>query len=520
MLSPIYSLHKVPTAQRADNALLYEYEVRYLPADAVRQDSHCLKLAQDIYEEHVRKPHENKKEAWEHRAHAQSALGTQPILVRPVHTIDHLRLDDLEIDEISPLNRTKQQRETLEDLYYQRTRLPSLSALGEFRRALAISQRHYPMEVDRKKEQLMVAGTRATSAQLRASRAAGSSRVTKTALNIERQTTGQRVGSSRQSTVRPKQTSRRSTLLTSAPPSTATGGTRSGLSTALTTSTLDLRLSGGEVTDTFLTEPPPRRAETATDRVSFSGAHTAPLLSTIRGVNHMDDKPEIPCIRSIFFTPTGVDGLRLSVYDPQCISSSYGVGVPSSSTLSQPKPGSGLASEATSMSTRAPTLGSDEMRQQLMDLFSSAREPHTESESRPHSRTLRDVDGVSRSVSLNDRATSRSTRPTKTAARNTVTLTKAIREARGRDVIRKTPIHVSGRSFRPGPSSMTSSKQSSEPEYLVEQNYTSLLDDMDPTSIELGVLHAIPCRSWKRGSERNLRTSLVATDSNTTPTGI
>lgn len=518
MLSPIYSLHKVPTAQKADNALLYEYEVRYLPADAVRQDSHCLKLAQDIYEEHVRKPHEVKKEAWEHRAQAQTALGAQPILIRPVHTAEHLQLDDLEVDEISPLNRTKQQRETLEDLYYQRTRLPSLSALGEFRRALAISQHRYPIDIDRKKEQLMVAGTRATSAQLRASRTATSSRVTDSKLTVKGQNNGQRVGSSKKPTTRPKQTNRRSTLLTSAPPSTATGTTRSGLSAALTTSTLDLRLSGCEVVDTFLTEPPPRRAETATDRVSSSGAHMAPLLSTMRADSRADDKLEIPCIRSTFFTSTGVDGLRLSVYDPQCISSSYGVGIPSSSTLSHAKSGMGLASEANS-STRAPTLGSDEMRQQLMDLFSSSREPCTESESRSQSRTLRGADGVSRSTSLQDRATSESTRLTRAAARNTVTLTKAIREARGREVVRKTPIHVSGRSFRPGPSS-NPSKQPSEPECFVEHNITSLLDDMDPTSVELGTLHAIPCRSWKRGSERNLRTSLVATDSNAAPTGI
>lgn len=191
-LSPVYSLHKVPTAKKTDNTLLYEYEVRYIPAEVVQAESHCLRLADDIYDDYFYKPAMAKKMAWRQKNRRleepiskneqqklslakniqpppealQRALehqmaneretrddtvfspGTITYALNPKEIQQRVAaklaagegcttMDELTFQYINPSNRTKHQQETLEEIYYQRARSSSLSTLGEVRRTIA-----------------------------------------------------------------------------------------------------------------------------------------------------------------------------------------------------------------------------------------------------------------------------------------------------------------------------------------------------------------------------------------------
>lgn len=198
-LSPVYSLHKVPTAKKTDNTLLYEYEVRYIPAEVVQAESHCLRLADDIYDDYFYKPAMAKKKAWQQKNRRSDevilkteqqrlslaknicpppeafqkalecqpsnekgtsdntvffpgtttyALGSKEIQQRVTAKLavneDRTSMDELTFQYINPSNRTKHQQETLEEIYYQRARSSSLSTLGEVRRVIAQAKRKRP----------------------------------------------------------------------------------------------------------------------------------------------------------------------------------------------------------------------------------------------------------------------------------------------------------------------------------------------------------------------------------------
>lgn len=198
-LSPVYSLHKVPTAKKTDNTLLYEYEVRYIPAEVVRAESHCLRLADDIYDDYFYKPAMAKKKAWQQKNRRSDevilkteqqrlslaknicpppeafhkALECQPlnekgtsdntvffpgtiayaldskeiqqqITTKLAASEDRTSMGELTFQYINPSNRTKHQQETLEEIYYQRARSSSLSTLGEVRRVIAHTKKKRP----------------------------------------------------------------------------------------------------------------------------------------------------------------------------------------------------------------------------------------------------------------------------------------------------------------------------------------------------------------------------------------
>lgn len=191
-LSPVYSLHKMPTAKKTDNTLLYEYEVRYIPAEVVKAESHCLRLADDIYDDYFYKPAVAKKMAWKQKNRRLDepilkagqerlslaknirppAEALQKVIEHQVinerETVDNMEFspktvthainpkeiqqrvtaklaagedravtNELTFQYINPSNRTKYQQETLDELYYQRARSSSLSTLGEARRTIA-----------------------------------------------------------------------------------------------------------------------------------------------------------------------------------------------------------------------------------------------------------------------------------------------------------------------------------------------------------------------------------------------
>ncbi|ESU42214.1 Hypothetical protein GSB_16638, partial [Giardia duodenalis] len=202
-LSPVYSLHKVPTAKKTDNTLLYEYEVRYIPAEVVQAESHCLRLADDIYDDYFYKPAMAKKMAWRQKNRRsdepiakteqqrlslakniypppealQKALENQPknergtadetvffpgtiaqafnpkelqqrVTAKLASGEDRTSMDELTFQYINPSNRTRHQQETLEEIYYQRARSSSLSTLGEVRRVIAHARKKRPEPPD------------------------------------------------------------------------------------------------------------------------------------------------------------------------------------------------------------------------------------------------------------------------------------------------------------------------------------------------------------------------------------